>query len=616
MTGIQLRRFVSGHGFSRAAAGQASGNASAAGESKLSPAIVIPSERDRARNEVTGEGVRVEGSRSRLRAKIATVAALLLALCNPGVAPAQSTAPKLDDPILRAMNTELQRSKDKMQLEQMQRPYYIEYSVIDVDEYTADATVGVLRFENRQRSRLLRAAVRVGDYKRDSFFRAGQGQATLATVGDDETALRHQLWLITDSAYKNALAAYSAKDSLLKNVVVEHAVDDFSQEPPVEAVGPLVQAGLSPDPWRNHVRDVSALFRKDPNIDASTVTFNFRVVNRYFLNTEGTVTRGGYAWYVVFFNASTQAPDGQRVNLSRDWVMARAGELPSLETLKTEAGKMISTLQAMRSAPQVDETYRGPVLFTADAAKHIFWTLIGDAITGDQPPPGGSARTTGAFASQYKSRVLPDFLTIVDDPTATYAVDRTLVASYDVDDEGVKARPVTVVDKGVLVNYLLGRRPIRDFPRSNGHGRAGAGDAAAPHFSNLFVRADPAYSFAELKQKLIDMCREQDKPYGYLVESTTTNLAPLVMYKVWAKDGGQELVRDAAFAQLDVRALRSDIVAAGNDALADNSNENVPKAVINPSILFGELEIRRTTQSQEKLPEYPPPALADAKTAP
>ncbi len=573
---------------------------------------------------MTGKGAVAPASRRLSRRHLAAAPAgnrflaalLFLALLSPAALLAQSAAPQFDDPILRAMNIELQRSKEKLQLEQMQRPYYIEYSVTEVEEYTADATLGVLRFENRQRSRLLRSSVRVGDYKRDSFFRGGQGQATLATVGDDEIALRHQLWLLTDGAYKNALAAYSAKDSMLKNIVVEHAVDDFSQEPPVEAIGPVLRPEISTGPWRNHVRAVSALFRKDPRIDNSQVSFTFRVVNRYFLNTEGTVTRRGHAWYVAFFSASTQAADGQRVSLSRDWVMARPEELPSLETLKTEAGKMIATMQAMRSAPQVDETYRGPVLFTADAAKHIFWTLIGDAVTGDQPAPGGSARTTGDFASQYKSRVLPDFLTIVDDPTATYAVDRTLVASYDVDDEGVRAAPVTVVDKGVLMNYLLGRRPIRDFPRSNGHGRAGAGDAAGPHFSNLFVRAEPAYTFAELKQKLIELCREQGKPYGYLVESTTTNRAPLVMYKVWAKDGRQELVRDATFAQLDTRALRSDILAAGNDTLADNSNESVPKAVINPSILFSELEVRRTTQSQEKLPEYPPPALTETQTAP
>ncbi|MGH9603455.1 MAG: metallopeptidase TldD-related protein [Terriglobales bacterium] len=529
---------------------------------------------------------------------------------------AQTSTSAYDDPILRAMSTELQRSKEKLQLEQMQRPYYIEYSVTEVDEYTADATLGVLRFQNRQLSRSLRTVVRVGNYKRDSFFRGGQGQAVFATLGDDQIALRHQLWLATDSAYKNALAAYSAKDSMLKSIVVEYPVDDFSEEPPVQAIGPLVRATIPTGPWAGHVRAISALFRKDNRIDGSLASFTFRVVNRYFMNTEGTVTRRGSAWYVAFFFATTQAPDGQRVSLSRDWVMARPEELPSVDTLKAEAEKTIATMQALRQAPQVDETYRGPVLFGADAAKHIFWTIVGPAVTGDQPPPGNSARTTGSYASQFKTRVLPDFLTIVDDPTASFAVDRTLVASYQVDDEGVKAQPVTVVDKGLLVNYLLGRRPIRDFPHSNGHGRASAGDSPAPQFSNLFVKAEPAFTFDQLKQKLIELCRNQGLDYGYFVESTTSSNSPLVMYKVWVKDGRQELVRDASFHQLDARALRGDIVAAGNDTLADNSNEAVPKAVINPSILFGEMEIRRTTQSQEKLPEYPPPALTETQTTP
>lgn len=549
--------------------------------------------------------------------KLFLVTTLVVILLSMGSAAlAQSAPASYDDPILRAMNTELQRSKDKLQLEQMQRPYYIEYSVSDIDEYTVDATLGVLRFENRQRSRNLRAVVRVGNYKRDSYFRGGQGQAVFATLGDDEIALRHQLWLATDSAYKNALAAYSAKDSMLKSIVVENPVDDFSEEPAVQAIGPVVRSTLATDPWRDHMRAVSALFRKDNRIDGSLANFTFRVVNRYFMNSEGTVTRRGSAWYVAYFFATTQAPDGQRISLSRDWVMARPEELPTVDILKAEAEKTIATMQALRTAPQVDETYRGPVLFGADAAKHLFWNIVGEAITGDQPPPGNSARTTGPYAAQYKTRVLPDFLTIVDDPTATYAVDRTLVASYDVDDEGVKARPVTVVDKGVLVNYLLGRRPIRDFPHSNGHGRSGSSDSPSPSFSNLFVKADPAFTPQQLKEKLIELCRNQGLEYGYFIESTTSNNSPLLVYKVWVKDGRQELVRDATFNQLDARALRSDIVAAGNDTLADNSNENVPKAVINPSILFSELEIRRNQQSQDKLPDYPPPALTEGKTTP
>ena len=85
---------------------------------------------------------------------------------------------------------------------------------------------------------------------------------------------------------------------------------------------------------------------------------------------------------------------------------------------------------------------------------------------------GQNARTIGDWANNYKSRVLPDFLSVVDDPTIASFEGHNLLGDYEVDDEGVKASRVSVIEKGQLVSYLLGREPIRDFPSSNGHGRA------------------------------------------------------------------------------------------------------------------------------------------------
>ncbi|MGH9580532.1 MAG: metallopeptidase TldD-related protein [Terriglobales bacterium] len=541
------------------------------------------------------------------------LAVLVVGLCWPGSMGAQGSgaAPALEDPILRAMSAELERSRDKLQLDQASRPYYIEYSVTDLDEYSADASFGALVLENRQRSRVLRAVVRVGNYDQDSYFGAGQGQVQFAVLGEDELALRHQLWLATDAAYKNAVASLSAKQALLKNLSVKQTVDDFSREPAQRAIDPLVKVEMDAASWRTRVRDLSRLFRQDPEID-SAVNFSWRGSNRYFINTEGTVSRRGYALYVLYFTGTTQAADGMRLTHSRDWVVARPEELPSPEVTTAAARKLIATLGELRRAPIVEDSYRGPVLFAADAAKMIFWNLIGPAITGDQPAPGDTARTTGEFASHYKTRVLPDFLSIEDDPTASSFRGRALVGSYDMDDEGAKARRVSVVERGVLMNYLMGRRPILDFPRSNGHGRAAPGASPVPSFSNLFVRSEQPLTFEQLKQKLIDQCRSMGRPYGYLVESTSNSLVPVVLYRIWVEDGREELVRGAAFAQLDARALRSDLIAAGDDAQADNSNEPIPKAVINPSVLFSELEVRRATQASEKLPSIPPPGLASA----
>ncbi|HXE90159.1 MAG TPA: metallopeptidase TldD-related protein [Terriglobales bacterium] len=537
--------------------------------------------------------------------------ALLAVACS---APAQQTAPGAgDDPVLRAMSAELERSRARLQLEKLDRPYYIEYSVTDAEEHSVDAAFGALLQENRQRSRLIRAVVRVGDYKDDSYFGPGQGQVAFATVGDDELALRFQLWLATDAAYKNALAARSAKQAMLKDLVVEHSVDDFSREPSTVSLGPLVPGEKDPEGRRDLARSISALFRSDPKIDSANVHYEYRGVNRYFLNTEGTVGRSGRENYTLYFTASTQAPDGMRLNLSRDWVMARGEELPPARVVQEAARKLVADLAALRQAPVVED-YRGPVLFAADAAKMIFWNLVGPAITGDQPAPGDSARTTGPWATYYKSRVLPDFLSVVDDPTATSFNGRTLVGNYELDDEGVTAVPVTVVEKGMLVNYLVGRRPIRDFPHSNGHGRAAPGGAPVASFANLFVRANPGYSLEELKRKLIELCRQQDKPYGYFVYSAASgnNVVPELMYRVWAADGRMELVRGGTFAELDMRTLRNSIIAAGDDLQADNSNEAIPKAVINPSVLFEELEVRRNTRLQETLPAYPPPGMRTA----
>src|SRR4029077_7075614 len=106
------------------------------------------------------------------------------------------------------------------------------------------------------------------------------------------------------------------------------------------------------------------------------------------------------------------------------------------------------------------------------AASTVFSELVGQNVLGLKPDLGQPARTKGAYASSYKTHVLPDFLSIVDDPTLASVNGKSLMGKYDVDDDGVRAMPVSLIESGTLVNFLMGREPIRDFPASNGHGRA------------------------------------------------------------------------------------------------------------------------------------------------
>jgi predicted Zn-dependent protease len=179
-------------------------------------------------------------------------------------------------------------------------------------------------------------------------------------------------------------------------------------------------------------------------------------------------------------------------------------ELPTADEFQSDALKLVADMKTLREAPVADEEYRGPVLFSSDAATDMFFELIVPNVLGRRPAPGRPARTTGAFASSWKARVLPDFISVVDDPTMDAFVGHGLGGSYKVDDEGVPAAPVTVVEKGTLVNYLIGRVPIRDFPASNGHGRASGNGNTAPAPGNLFFRPAKTSTREELKKQLLD----------------------------------------------------------------------------------------------------------------
>jgi predicted Zn-dependent protease len=517
------------------------------------------------------------------------------------------------DPLLDAMLTELERSQAGLKMDQVQAPYYIEYRLSEVEGYTAEAAFGGLREDQEFHVRFLRAVVRVGDYKQDSYYGEGTGAAEVMPLDNDPLALRHQIWLVTDQAYKSASEALTAKQAMLKQYNVDQPVDDFAHAPVLQSIGPLAKLEDSPEHWRKLLESVTGLYRKYPDIQSVEASVRFTAVNEYFVNSEGTVTRQGHATYALTLSGSAQAPDGMRLERSPYYMVGKPEELPSDAEISADAAKMLDTIVRLRQAPIVEEEYRGPVVFYADAADDVFAGLVGSNVLGRKPQPGRPARTTGQYATSFKSKVLPDFLTVVDDPTMKEFRGHSLVGSYDVDSEGVKAAPVTVIDKGQLINYLVGREPIRDFPESNGHARAAFGAGPLPSTANLVVRAEKSSSLEELKKQMIEMCRNQGRPYGYYVETLGPGMSPRLLYRIWEKDGHEELVRGAVFNELDVRTLRNNLAAAGNDPLVSNRPGGLPSSVISPSILFDELEVKRADTSKDKLPEYPPPPLTNPR---
>jgi TldD protein len=518
----------------------------------------------------------------------------------------------LSDPVISAMREELERSKSHVKMDNVSAPYYIEYRLSDVQEYTAEATFGALREDQRVHVRSVRVVVRVGDYKQDSYYGPGIGMVDLAPLDNDSIALRHQLWNATDRAYKAASEAFASKKALLSQYSAEQPFDDFAKVPSLQSIGPLAKLEFSPEAWKQALEKSTELYSSDPKIQSLSAALRFRAVNVYFINTEGTITRQGFAAYSVQLLGETQAADGMRLGRSPFYMAATAAELPQPAKLQADMAKMLGTLKDLREAPLVEEDYRGPVLFSNDAATDVFTAMVGINVLGIRPKPGESARTIGEFSSSYKSRVLPDFLSVVDDPTMKSFQGKSLIGSYEIDEEGVRAQVVPLVKDGMLVDYLLSRMPIRDFPDSNGHGRAAPGQPPIASIGNLIVEPKQPLPAEELKKKLIEMCKQQNKPYGYYVE-TLSGYDPRLLYRIYVDDGHEELVRGAVFNELDTRTLRNDMVAAGDDPLVSNREGAVPTTVICPSILFDELEVKRTDKKNAKLPEYPPPAVTSAR---
>lgn len=535
--------------------------------------------------------------------------ALLATLSVPYSARAEAS-----DPMLDAMKAELRREQKLLLLPGLQRPYFIEYRMDELSNYEAVANYGALTREEQGHQRIVRVSVRIGDFAADSSSSRGDGNVQLAPQDNDPAALRYALWTATDEAYKAALRAYAAKQANLERFQAAASADDFSPSKPVTMIGPTVKLDIDRDEWKHRIIDASGLYSTDPtvkqdaaNIQYSTASVRGIAVNRYLVNTEGTVIRHGYTGYSASVSVGGQAADGMRLGRDNGSTAALAKDLESAAAFHKRVIDDLKSYEELRKAPIVDaDDYHGAVLFSGDAATDMLTKLFLPNVEADRPDAGTTARTQGAYTSSLHARVLPDFMNVKDNPNLKTFDGKTLMGAYDVDDEGVPAESLDVVLSGKLMNYLIGREPIRDFPDSNGHGRAGLGQPAHSRAAVTIFNSSEPLSDAAMKAKLDELAKKQGAD-AYVAETLGGELIPRLLYRVHS-DGTRELVRGASFDELDLRSLRSDIVAAGDHPYLMNTIAPIPQSVISPSLLFGDIAVKRATDEQQKLPYYGPPS--------
>ena len=544
------------------------------------------------------------------------------------VSPAQPPAQASPSPLIVTMGQELDR---EMPILSKAAPpaYFVSYILTSTDRSEVMGSNGALLSSEESRSRWLETQVRVGNYDLDNTHKVGnsapsQGSfGTAVPIDDSPDVLRRAMWRETDKQFRAAsegLIKINTSKEVQVQTAEEHA-PDFAREQPHVSYGPEVSIHPDRKPWEEKVRLYTRAFRASPRILNSIVTFSATGDNQYQVTSEGTRLQFGQVHYRLELFIQGKAPDGMDINRYYNFDWANPVDAPDDKTVLAEGQVLRKELEALVAAPLV-EPYAGPALLTGRATAVFFHEVFGHRAEGFRQKDINEGQT---FANKVGDPILPNFLSIYDDPTQRALGKEILIGFYPFDDEGIPSERVTLVDHGVLKNFEMSRQPLKGFPVSNGHGRRQIGAQPVSRQGNLIVQSSLTVSNAELRKKLVEEIKKQGKPFGLLIDDIAGGFTftgrgqpqafqvqPLVVYKVYADGRPDELVRGVDIVGTPLVSLTK-IVATGDTMETFNGycgaeSGSVPVSASAPAILITEMEVQKKETSTDKPPILPPPA--------
>jgi TldD protein len=548
---------------------------------------------------------------------------------TPGAAatPAKPTA----DPILKVMQAELARATTSL-AKSDPSPYYLSYTVNDQDVVVLIGSYGSLLTDAGLRRRQADVTMRVGSQALDNTH--GQSRSSGMTsgslpLGDNPDAIARVLWELTDREYKRAAPAFlNVKTNTAVRAEEEDKSPDFSKEAPqTHTSEPLTVPGFDKTAWEGEVRRLSGAFRKYADVYYGTVTLQVQNSNSRLVSSEGATIATPSASTRMVMEAQTRASDGMELLRVETFQAPSAAGLPSEAELTAKIDKMAADLHDLRKAP-VAEPYDGPAMLSGRAAAVFFHEVLGHRMEGHRQRDEDEGQT---FTKKVNQEVLPTFLSIADDPTIRELNGTKLAGFYEFDNEGSPAQRVEVIQNGILRNFLMSRMPIKDFGVSNGHGRNQPGLMPTGRQGNLIVTSSKTVPEADMRQKLIDEVKRQNKPYGLYFDDiqggftlTTRSLPqafqvlPVIVYRVYADGRPDELVRGVDIVGTPLAALTR-IITTGDQQHVFNGvcgaeSGSVPVSAVAPAMLFSEMEVQKRAHSHERAPILPPPGFESSTT--
>jgi hypothetical protein len=560
-----------------------------------------------------------------------------------------------EDTLIKAMRDELKRSLKKLQLENLEKPYFLSYRISETQTVSAAASFGALSASNEFRRRVLATECRVGSYEMDNtnFYSARNAMSGVIRVqasfgitlplDDDYDEIRRQLWLSTDAGYKQALDDLAKKRAALENRTrTGAAIADLSKEERTETVEDQPATLLTKQKSEALAKQLSALFRDAKGIDNSGVRIESTNILTRFVSSEGTEFWRNSPSIMINWYAEAQASDGMPISDVETHYFNSASEIPDL-TLKIRAfQKRLLDLTAAKTLTR----YAGPVLFEGQAAAELFAQGFATALLGtprivvdDQRFEGIFGANTGVFSDKISTRVLPSHMRLTDDPTRP-----NLAGSYKVDEDGVKTKPTVVVQGGILKRLLNTRALVPGVSDSTANRRAAG---IAP--SNLILESSKAVPAAQLKQDLLQIVKDRGLEFGVMIRKIANpadqfakprgrmviftggpagqalQLSPVIEAVKVFPDGREELLRNIEISGFNTAAFR-DLSGVSQETTTYTAQFRNPRmsplmggmimqgrvltTYIVPSLLFEDVTLQLPAGEVPKLPFIAHPSFA------
>jgi TldD protein len=503
--------------------------------------------------------------------------------------------------------------------------YYLCYRVAEQAGIEIYSSFGCLDRIQRNNTRQLTTQLRVGSPELDNFHEIRgvssyiQQNYLQLPVVNDEAAIRQILWQTTNEQYYQAIQKLTQlKGNIAVNTAQEDKSPDFSEEPAVQYIEQPLKVVIdksTEDKLISKLKLYSNAFVKSKSITSASVRLSVNFERDYFVSSAGSRIAENHPQIILSVYGSTLADDGMDLPLYKTYFVNDLKDLPKDELVMADLNELVKKLEALKVAPVV-EPYSGPALLSGPATGVFFHEIFGHRIEASRMKSENDAQT---FKNKVGQQVLNKNLSVIFDPTINNYKGFILSGAYKYDDEGVKSRKVSIVNKGILTDFLTSRSPIDGFPKSNGHGRAQVGLSPVSRQSNLFVESDISLSEPELRKLFIDELKKENLEFGYFfkevsggftmtgrIQPNAFNVTPLYVFKVFADGKPDELVRGINLVGTPL-AMFSEIEAVGGDyglftGTCGAESGGVPVASVCPMMFVKKIEIQKKAKSTNTKP--------------